>query len=220
MRVNADFSQPATLVATEQHWICSPENGVDRIMLDRIGEEVARATSIVRYAPNSSFARHEHALGEEFLVLDGVFSDEHGDYPTGTYVRNPPGTGHSPFSVNGCEILVKLRQFDPSDLQPVIVHTADVSVWPPANDQQVTTLGLHRFDTEQVQMLRVPKGCHFSAAPGHGGIELLVTGGSVDFHEQTLGGRAWLRLPTDSDLRLVAREDAILWMKSGHLPAG
>jgi hypothetical protein len=59
-------------------------------MLDRIGDEVARATSIVRYAPASHFSPHVHDGGEEFLVLEGTFQDEHGDYPVGSYVRNPP----------------------------------------------------------------------------------------------------------------------------------
>ena len=146
------------MLATDHEWIHSPEQGVDRIMLDRIGDEVARATSIVRYAPDSSFARHEHALGEEFLVLDGVFSDEHGDYPTGTYVRNPPGSGHTPYSKDGCVILVKLRQFDPTDLQPVVVNTTDASLWPSAMEQRVAALDLHQFKAEKVRMLRVPKG--------------------------------------------------------------
>ena len=75
--------------------------GVDRRPLDRIGEEVARATSIVRYAPGSRFSAHTHGGGEEFIVLDGVFQDEHGDYPPGTYVRNPPGTRHTPGSEPG-----------------------------------------------------------------------------------------------------------------------
>ncbi len=111
MRINAEFSEKAVVIPKESDWVCSPESGVDRLMLDRIGDEVARATSIVRYAPGSSFARHEHAEGEEFLVLDGIFSDEHANYGVGTYVRNPPGSGHSPYSENGCRILVKLRQF-------------------------------------------------------------------------------------------------------------
>ncbi|GAL13613.1 hypothetical protein JCM19233_4618 [Vibrio astriarenae] len=51
--------------------------------LDRVGGEVARATSIVRYKPNSAFSPHTHDGGEEFFVLEGVFSDEHGDYPQG-----------------------------------------------------------------------------------------------------------------------------------------
>src|SRR6516165_7170873 len=56
----------------------------------RIGDEVARATSVVRYAPKSRFSAHIHGGGEEFLVLDGVFQDEHGDFPVGSYIRNPP----------------------------------------------------------------------------------------------------------------------------------
>jgi len=219
MRINADFSRPATVLATDQEWIHSPEHGVDRIMLDRIGDEVARATSIVRYAPDSSFARHEHALGEEFLVLDGIFSDEHGDYPAGTYVRNPPGSGHTPFSKEGCRILVKLRQFDPSDLRPVVVNTADASLWPPATEQRASTLLLHQFQTEKVQMLRVPGGCDFSIVTNDGGVEVLVISGSVEYDQQVLDVSSWLRLPAGSDLRLSAREDSVLWVKSGHLPA-
>ena len=106
MRLNADFSQRVFSAPAVDQWVHSPESGVDRRMLDRIGNEVARATSIVRYAPRSFFPAHSHAQGEEFLVLEGVFSDEHGDYPCGTYVRNPPGSGHSPSSENGCRILV------------------------------------------------------------------------------------------------------------------
>src|SRR6266704_5630699 len=108
--VNADFSRRVVIATDEMPWIPSPQAGVERRPLDRIGGEVARATSLVRYAPASAFAAHTHGLGEEFLVLDGVLSDEHGDYPTGTYVRNPPGSRHSPRTAPGCMILVKLRQ--------------------------------------------------------------------------------------------------------------
>ena len=90
MQLNADFSRRAVVHAGTLDWVASPIAGVHRRMLDRIGDEVARATSIVRYAPASHFSPHVHDGGEEFLVLDGVFQDEHGDYPTGSYVRNPP----------------------------------------------------------------------------------------------------------------------------------
>ena len=40
-------------------------------MLDRIGTEKARATTIVEFQPNSKFPEHEHVGGEEFLVLKG-----------------------------------------------------------------------------------------------------------------------------------------------------
>ena len=115
MELNADFSQRVAVHAARLPWVASPIAGVDRRMLDRIGEEVARATSIVRYAPASRFSAHTHGGGEEFLVLDGVFQDEHGDYPAGSYVRNPPTSRHTPGSASGCILFVKLWQFDLED---------------------------------------------------------------------------------------------------------
>src|SRR6185437_2526798 len=123
MEVNADFSRRVVVHAARLSWVPSPIAGVERKMLDRIGGEVARATSIVRYAPNSRFSEHAHGGGEEFLVLEGGFSYEHGDYGPGTYIRNPIGTHHSPRSDPGCTIFVKLHQFDPADNQPVTLDT-------------------------------------------------------------------------------------------------
>ena len=158
MKINADFAEHALVVPDESAWVRSPESGVDRLMLDRIGDEVARATSIVRYAAGSRFARHTHAKGEEFLVLDGVFSDETGDYPPGTYVRNPPGTGHAPYCADGCRILVKLRQFDAEDLQPVVIDTNEAASWQEMPDDDSLLLPLHTFGSERVWMLRTPAG--------------------------------------------------------------
>ena len=122
--INADFTQRVVVgPPPPDQWCASPLPGVERHLLDRVGGEVARATSVVRYAAGSRFERHTHGGGEEFLVLDGVFSDEHGDYPAGSYVRNPPGTSHTPYSVEGCTLFVKLRQFAPDDLQPVRADT-------------------------------------------------------------------------------------------------
>ena len=108
---------------TAMEWIASPAAGVERKMLDRDGGEVARATSLVRYAPASEFEAHTHGAGEEFLVLDGIFSDEHGDYTPGAYVRNPPGSSHAPSSAEGCTIFVKLRQFAPDDDRQCVIDT-------------------------------------------------------------------------------------------------
>src|ERR1700752_5172962 len=123
MELNADFSQRVVVHAAYLAWIPSPVAGVERRMLDRIGDEGARATSIVRYAPDSRFPAHTHGGGEEFLVLDGVFEDEHGDYPAGAYVRNPPTSRHTPGSTRGCVLFVKLRQFDPQDRKAIRLDT-------------------------------------------------------------------------------------------------
>ena len=220
MHIHADFSLPAVVAAADQQWLHSPASGVDRIMLDRIGAEVARATSIVRYACSSRFSRHEHAKGEEFLVLEGVLSDEHGDYPTGTYVRNPPGSGHSPFSKDGCRILVKLRQFDLADLSPVVIDTRDDALWLMDETGPYSVLNLHQFGAENVQMLRLPEGSVYSSAVGKGGLELLVVHGTIVLAKQDLDVESWLRLPAGSDIHLMAKTATTLWMKTGHLPQG
>jgi ChrR Cupin-like domain len=123
MELNADFSQRAVVHAGRLAWTPSPMAGVDRRMLDRIGDEVARATSIVRYAPHSHFSAHTHGGGEEFIVLEGVFQDEHGDFPAGSYIRNPPTSHHTPGSAPGCVIFVKLWQFDPEDRTHIRLNT-------------------------------------------------------------------------------------------------
>src|SRR6056297_140426 len=124
MRINADFSARVLVRFDETDWVASPMPGVERKMLDRVGGEVARATSIVRYAPGSAFSAHTHDGGEEYLVLDGTFCDEHGAFPTGHYVRNPPTSSHTPSAPDGAIILVKLHQFDPADRRHVTVDTA------------------------------------------------------------------------------------------------
>ena len=122
--INADFEQRVVILPTDYQWVDSPMPGVERMMLDRVGDEVARATSIVRYAPNSEFSPHVHNGGEEFFVLEGVFADEHQSYPKGSYVRNPIGTSHTPkIGKEGATIFVKLQQFDPTDTEQKVIDT-------------------------------------------------------------------------------------------------
>ena len=213
LRINADFKRRAAVVPNDEDWIRSPESGVDRIMLDRIGDEVARATSIVRYAPGSSFSRHEHAKGEEFLVLDGVFSDESGDYPVGSYVRNPPGSSHAPFSSGGCRILVKLRQFDPQDLAQFAVDTAGADAW----QNGAGELMLHEFGAERVRMRRLGGGQSLEVRANDGGAEIFVVDGQLELERVTYPPESWLRFPAGDEVSLHAAGPATLWLKTGHL---
>jgi len=217
MRINADFTKPAFIIPAADHWVHSPESGVDRLMLDRIGDEVARATSLVRYAAGSSFAKHTHAKGEEFLVLDGVFSDETGDYPAGTYVRNPPGTSHAPHCDNGCRILVKLRQFEADDLEPVVIDSSDHSMWTTVSPTE-TRLDLHEFRNEKVEMRRYVAGATFDFEAA-GGAELLIVTGALDYDGTMLTTESWLRLPDGDPTVLTALEETIVWLKTRHLRA-
>ncbi len=213
MRVNADFSRRAEVVASDDLWRRSPEMGVDRLMLDRVGDEVARATSIVRYDVGSSFARHEHAKGEEFLVLEGVFSDESGDYPAGSYVRNPPGSSHAPFSEQGCRILVKLRQFAVDDLAQFAIDTRDASLW----EGESGTLALHAFATERVRMRRFAVGESLTIVSADEGTEVFVVEGALATGDRRYPAEAWLRFPAGDSAALEAVEPTVVWIKTGHL---
>lgn len=215
MELNSDFSQRVVVHSDQLEWQASPMPGVDRRMLDRIGGEVARATSIVRYAAGSRFSAHTHTGGEEFVVLEGVFQDEHGDYPAGTYVRNPPTTAHTPGSEPGCTIFVKLWQFDMDDRNQFRKAMAD-ELGSPADG--VATAVLHKDDRETVTFSKLSPGAVLGSTSS-GGIELLVMSGSVTEGGETLKKGAWLRLPEGAALQAVAGDEgAQIWMKSGHLP--
>jgi hypothetical protein len=218
MNLNADFTARAAVHAARLNWTPSPMPGVHRRMLDRIGDEVARATSIVRYARHSHFSPHTHGGGEEFLVLEGVFQDEHGDYPVGTYVRNPPTSSHVPGSEPGCTIFVKLWQFDPDDRTPVRVDTSTLPFMPAPELHGVEYALLHESAWELVLLERWAPGVSISV-PVPGGIELLVLDGGFTEGGEEFTQYSWLRLPPGSALRAAAGPQGCrLWVKSGHLP--
>lgn len=216
MRLNADLSLPALVDSTVLPWIASPIPGVERRMLERDGEEVARATSLVRYAPGSSFAPHTHGAGEEFLVLDGVFSDETGDFPAGSYVRNPPGSRHRPSSDPGAVILVKLRQMPAEETDFVRRDTSDPALWRDAgHGKQEAVL----FDApwERVVMLRLPPNHRGTAETWPLGAEIFIVEGDVTIDAATHRAGAWLRWPAGSQLKVDSRSGALLYRKTGHL---
>lgn len=215
MRLHADFSQRAVVAPEQQHWVASPMAGVERVMLDRVGEEKARATSLVRYAPDSHFPRHSHPGGEEIFVLSGTFSDEHGHYPAGWYVRNPPGSSHQPFSAPGATIFVKLWQMQPSDSHTVRIDTSDPASWHRQDGREVCPL--LSDDTEQVCLQRLAPGQTVFAASANSA-ELLVLDGSVVMAGETYERGSWIRLPVgDAPAIAASAQGATVYLKTGHL---
>ena len=212
-RINADFAQRVVLDTDSLNWIASPQPGVERRMPDRIGGEVARATSLVRYAPNSHFPPHVHELGEEFLVLDGVFSDESGDYPKGTYVRNPPGSRHTPFTDPGCIILVKLRQMHAGQNQHVAIDTTR-AVWRDGSVKGQSTLTLYDDPhIEFVELVRLSPGVRLAPREVQGGEEIFVLEGSLQDAHGSYGPRSWIRNPAGFRYELGTAGGALFWTK-------
>jgi anti-sigma factor ChrR (cupin superfamily) len=218
--LNADFEQRVVLPPPrEQDWVDSPMAGVTRRMLDRVGGEVARATSLVRYAPGSQFARHEHGGGEEILVLAGTFSDETGDYPAGTYLRNPPGTGHAPSSREGCTLFVKLWQFAPGDTEVVRIDTRSAP-WYPGLVPGLTVMPLHEHDGISTALVRWAPDTRFSPHVHPGGEEILVLEGLFRDEEGEYPEGSWLRNPRWSrHTPFTGPEGALIYVKVGHIGA-
>ncbi|NVO54911.1 cupin domain-containing protein [Rhodobacteraceae bacterium B1Z28] len=206
MRINADFTKRVAVHFDEVDWVASPAAGVERKMLDRIGDEVARATTIVRFAPGSAFAAHTHDGGEEYLVLDGVFQDETGDFPVGSYVRNPPTSSHTPSAADGATILVKLHQFDPQDRTEVrrsINGDGELQLFNDARED----VRIQNWMAGEVVELDAPHG-----------LEVFVVNGGFTENGEEFRTWDWLRLPPGTRSQALAGEAGVrVWTKSGHL---
>jgi anti-sigma factor ChrR (cupin superfamily) len=220
MELRADFDRREVVRPGDEAWRPSPMPGVERRMLDRIGEEVARATSIVRYAADARFSVHVHGGGEEFLVLAGSFHDDSGDYPEGTYVRNPIGTSHAPWAgPDGAVLFVKLHQFAAPDTQHVVIATR-TAAWHPGPAPGLTVLPLHEFGPERVALERWAPATRFAPHQHPGGEELLVLEGSFEDEHGAYPRGSWLRSPHRSEhAPFTGPAGALVYVKTGHLGA-
>lgn len=221
MLINANFSCRASLIPAHYQWVQSPQNGVERVMLDRVGAEKARATSIVRYAPDSNFPHHLHPGGEEILVLSGTFSADNVDYPAGWYLRNPPTSGHQPYSDEGAIIFVKLWQMPASETRYVAIDTSDTANWQTKNNR--ADCHLFSDDNEQVSLQRLNANEALFSGTIKGGAEILVLDGELIDEEpinpdQTYTRGGWIRLPIGAVPQIKAgNQGATIYLKTGHL---
>ncbi len=213
--LNMQFNQTVVIDTNQLEWEESPMSGVWRKPLAREAAEHGHTTSFVRYLPGSSFAEHRHPLGEEILVLDGVFSDENGDYGTGTYLRNPPGSRHSPFSKQGCILLVKLEQFDVEDIEPVCIDT-DKAAWMPG-EPGLEIMPLHDFGHENVALMRCFANIKFLPHQHIGGEEVFVLKGTLEDEYGHYPAGTWIRSPHNSEHCPYVEDEVIFWIKTGHL---
>ncbi len=214
--LNANLDKRVVINTNEIPWVDSPMAGVQRRMLDRKGDEIARATTIVRYAPGSSFSPHTHGGGEEFLVLDGVFSDDKGDYSKGTYVRNPLDSTHTPFSKEGGTILVKLWQMSPEDREQKAIDTHNTS-WLPGIVKGLEVMPLHTYGTENVALVRWQPGTVFQRHSHYGGEEIYVIEGVFEDEYGTYPQGTWIRNPHGSIHTPFSQEGCLIYVKTGHL---
>lgn len=214
--LNLDFSQQIVVQTEQMAWIDSPSAGVLRKPLARSDKNSGHVTSIVKYKKGASFSSHPHPMGEEIFVLDGVFSDETGDYGAGTYLRNPPGSKHTPFSKEGCTIFVKLNQFSEGDDQFVRVDTKTTPWQQGIGGLQV--MSLHEFEHEHVALVKWPAKEVFQAHRHFGGEEVLVLSGEFCDEHGHYPPNTWVRSPHLSQHLPYVEVETVIWVKTGHLP--
>lgn len=212
--LNMDFTQRVVVESSNTPWLSSPALGVWRKPLEREGKESGHTTSIVKYDAGSHFARHEHPMGEEIYVLEGVFSDENGHYPAGSYIRNPPGSSHAPYSKRGCVIFVKLNQFDGHDASSVVIDTT-APAWLPSTGG-LHIMPLHTFGSEQVALVTCSEGECFQYENLAGGQEVLVLSGVLQDEFGTYPTGTWLRTPYISQSPRCLTENTSVVIKTGH----
>ncbi len=219
MHLRADFRQFEVVRPGDELWRPSPTAGVERYMLDRIGEEVARATTIVRYAPHSSFPAHTHGGGEEFFVLEGLFLDADGSYGPGSYVRNPIGSSHAPSAgPEGAILFVKLHQFAAEDGQRVVIDTMSAP-WLPGLVEGLHVMPLHSFGSEKVALVRWAPNTRFTPHRHWGGEEILVLEGLFEDERGAYPAGTWLRSPhLSAHTPFTGPQGALIYVKTGHLP--
>jgi len=217
-RIRASFEERVVVQPGAEAWVASPSAGVERQMLDRIGDEVARATSIVRYASNAAFPEHVHGGGEEFFVLEGLFVDDDGEYPAGTYVRNPVGSKHAPRAgKQGAVLFVKLHQFAPDDVERVVMHTTTLP-WLPGSAPGLSVLPLHEFGAEHVALVRWTPDTRFARHSHWGGEEILVLSGAFRDEHGDYPAGCWMRSPhLSTHMPFTTAEGATILVKVGHL---
>ena len=211
MRVRDDLDAVVFVGAAERRWVPSPTPGVERMMLERVGDEEAVATSFVRFAPGTHFPAHVHGLGEEFLVLEGDFRDAAGCYRAGRYLRHPPGTAHAPWSEEGCLLFVKLKQFAPDDAAHVDCEIERMRV---SAGQAPSHRTLHRFRDERVEIVDAAAGTALRVPAVAQSTELLVLEGAATVNGRRLERLGWARLPRNTALTVRFERDARIWLKA------
>jgi anti-sigma factor ChrR (cupin superfamily) len=215
LNINSDYSQRVVINSHDLPWTSSPEFGVNRRMLDRIGDEVAKATSIVRYQPGSKFKSHVHDFGEEIFVLEGVFSDETGHYPVGSYIMNPPGSSHAPFSEEGCTLFVKLRHLGVDQTEREVIDTRTAQ-WYQGLIPGLKVMPLMRQGTGSTLVKWDPQ-TYFNPHKHFGGEEILVISGVFEDEFGRYPAGTWIRSPHMSQHQPFSKEGCTIFVKTGHL---
>jgi hypothetical protein len=217
--VNVDFNIPVSVETKLIDWQMSSINGNNKKYFERFERTKYYITVLIQFPAGRTFRKFGHEGGMELLVLSGVFSDSDGDYGAGSYVRNPAGTYHQPFTSNGCTVLLKLGRFQPMDRKRVVIDTMNSAHrWLPVADPGVSRLALHHFSEEDIYLYRIRSECWITFKHENHGLELFICNGSISVKGDLYVPGDWLRYPVGSKVKVSAVGDVCLYVKKCFFP--
>jgi anti-sigma factor ChrR (cupin superfamily) len=217
--INGDLAVRSAADTARMEWTPSPSRTVWRKRVHLVGPpEAGQVTSVVRYEPGATFPIHDHPGGEEIFVLEGIFSDEHGDWPAGTYLLNPEGFRHAPFSRDGCVLFVKLRQY-PGRAREHVVTMTDSVEWQPGTrpGTDVKPLYAQAGYSDSTRLERWAPRTNLGRVDYRGGAEILVLDGEFADEAGAYTARTWLRVPAGAAHTPSTSTGCVLYMKEGGL---
>jgi len=209
-----DFHLPVASHVESLDWVPSPSETVWRRTLYREGGEPGPVTSFVRFTRDSRFPPHGHPEGEEILVLEGVFSDETGDYPAGTFLLNPSGSAHSPGSREGCLLFVHLRQYAGTGRAQCALDT-NAQAWRPTANERVLEKLLYSQEgfSERISLQLWHPGAHVTLPPADRHREILILQGGLDGSPGAHRATTWLRFPASHTVELHSGTGATVYFR-------
>lgn len=215
--LHGDLTRRVVVDTAAMRWTASPSATVWRKRVHRVGPaESGQVTTVVRFDAGATFHDHGHPDGEEILVLEGVFSDQAGDWPAGSYLLNPEGFRHAPFARTGCVLFVKLRQYPGRQRRHVALATAQLP-WLAAAQPGVERKLLYQQPgfADVTALQRWAPGADPGPQNDPAGAEFFVLQGAFSDALGHYGTGCWLRLPAGFQHHPRTTEGCTLYCKTG-----
>lgn len=216
VKVNLDSAERAVIHAADLPWKATAHHGLEEKLFESGGINGARHSKLLRCKPGLSVPRHRHDAGEEFLVLEGTLTDDLGHYPVGTYVRNPPGSSHAPFTRDGCILFIKMVTFSPGDHARVVIDTGEAE-WQAGGRDGTSIIPLYRFGAEAAALCRWEPSTGLPSHRHAGGEEIFVLSGTLHDERGSYPRGTWVRDPFGSFHRPYSKQGCVFFLKTGHV---
>lgn len=217
--INANFHLPVSVKTNVFDWQGFTKAGIRQRSLERLVGRHSRLTAVAQFAAGQVFKKIAHEHGVEFLVLSGKFSDEHGDYGVGSYVRNPAAAYRMPFTRDGCTVLLKVGRFQLLDQKRVVVNTRDSHrKWKATGEPGVSCLDLHQFSEQHVSLHKIRAECWITFKCLNLALEIFVIEGDISVSGSHYEAGTWLRYPPGSRIKVRSKHGCCLYINKNISP--